>query len=87
MFGVNSIDTSEKYLSYSSISSDIDLLTVEGGAGRPCRFIYCGGAGDLVVTKNDGNDETIPVSAGYVHLGSAKAVKSTSTVTNVTIYW
>ena len=80
----DSLTTSYDYVSYASVASDQDLVAAGGGQ---CRWIYCGGAGDLVVTKPDGTDDTIVAVDGYVHMGAASVIKAATTATNITVYF
>ena len=55
--------------------------------GRMCCAIMCGVAGNLVVTRENGTDVTIPFASGQTLLIQAKALKSTSTAENVFVMW
>lgn len=52
------------------------------------RALFIGGAGDIVVTDMEDNDETYTVPAGYELVGFFKGVKQTGTdATNIIARW
>ena len=57
-------------------------------AGDPPRVLFIGGAGDIVVSDMNGDDETYTVPAGFELAGFFTAVKQTGTdATNIIARW
>ena len=57
-------------------------------AGDPPRVLFIGGAGDVVVSDMNGDDETYTVPAGFELAGFFTAVKQTGTdATNIIARW
>ena len=88
----NRDDAPERYImAWTTTPADVDCLTVSGGVtGQRCCGLMVGGSGTVVVTKANGSDETIAASllpAGKYWRGQFSALKSTSTATDVMIFW
>lgn len=67
------------------LGGDVDLVADGGGI---CRMISCATAGNLVVTRPDGTNVTIPFAAGQTQPICAKAlVAASSTVTGIAVLW
>lgn len=85
---VERITPSKVYKTYAksaALSGNVDLVADGDGL---CRSIYCAEAGDLVVTKPDGTNETIPFVAGMLLPIVAKGlVASGSTVKGIVVLW
>lgn len=90
--GVESLASATRSNSWSSYSSEINLLAARtgqgtGGIGGPCRLIRIGGDGNLAVRYADGTEELIPsLLAGETLPIIATAIISGTTVTNFTAF-
>lgn len=83
---IDALNTSPFYKTYATVPSDVDLKAEFGGASA--RWIRVAGAGDLVVERQDGTEETIPALAGGdIHFGACGTLKSTTTALPLTVYW
>jgi hypothetical protein len=71
---------------YASAAGGLDLVTL-GGGGVPARKIRCGGAGNLIVTNDDGSEATIVAVAGQEVEGAFREVDGDSTATLLTVVW
>ncbi|MFA6267770.1 MAG: hypothetical protein WC670_18890 [Pseudolabrys sp.] len=74
---IGQIGTSYQY----TVATPSDSTTYTGVKG----VAICGAAGDLVVTKPGGGDETIPVLAGMVLPIGFTKVKAASTATGILV--
>lgn len=80
-----SLHSSPLYDHFSGPVTDRDLVALGGAV---CRAIRVTTAGDLVVTRPDGTNVTLPFASGETQTIQAKAlVSSGSTAQGVTVYW
>lgn len=81
----DNLASSPFYESYSGVVADRNLVAI---GNNVCRAIRVTTAGDLVVTRPDGTNVTLPFASGETQAIQAKAiVASGSTAQGVTVYW
>lgn len=77
---------------YDILANDPGKLRAIGlgmpSEGRPCRWITCGVAGTIVVTRIDGVNVTLDATqVGQTFYVQAIALVNTSTAQKVSVYW
>lgn len=86
--------SSDYFKVFADVSSGVDLIAESQSGDQhgmlPRAFIVLGDAGNLVLTRRDGTDVTIPVADGQQGTLlplTARAISDDSTVTNVLVLW
>lgn len=82
----DSLSASNKSKTYATVAADIDIVALGGG---PARRIRIGGAGNLNVDYGNGVTDIIPalLAGDIVDVAATKILLTSTTVTNVTIFW
>lgn len=77
---------------YESIASDTDLIEDRPGwsvdhVNMPARAFLVEGAGNLVLKNNVGDDVTIVATAGQYITCQSATIDSTTSATNIVVFW